>query len=253
MKGLVLSLFPGLGLLDLAFEEEGWCVVRAPDLLWGGDIRAFHPPAGRFDGIIGGPPCKRFSPLANIVRARWGEQALAADLIPEFVRVIAAARPEWWLMENVERAPVPVVPGYAVHSQLLNNRWCGGVQNRMRRFSFGARELNLLIVHHQPEPIEYRHAVTTSSGGRRKVPVRLANGRVVGKQGSADDARLARRPIEEMADDQGLPADWVARLRKHGAFTATALKIGIGNGVPVPMGRAIAKAVGEAVSLRVAA
>ena len=34
----MLSLFPGIGLLDMAFEEEGFCVVRGPDLLWGGDI-----------------------------------------------------------------------------------------------------------------------------------------------------------------------------------------------------------------------
>lgn len=42
MSGLVLSLFPGIGLLDMAFEAEGFCVVRGPDLLWGGDIRRFH-------------------------------------------------------------------------------------------------------------------------------------------------------------------------------------------------------------------
>jgi len=28
---LVLSLFPGIGLLDRAFEEEGFCIVRGPD------------------------------------------------------------------------------------------------------------------------------------------------------------------------------------------------------------------------------
>ena len=33
---LVLSIFPGIGLLDMAFEEEGFCIVRGPDLLWGG-------------------------------------------------------------------------------------------------------------------------------------------------------------------------------------------------------------------------
>lgn len=63
MSGLVLSLFPGIGLLDRAFEEEGFCVVRGPDLLWGGDVRRFHPPAGLFAGIIGGPPCQAFSQL----------------------------------------------------------------------------------------------------------------------------------------------------------------------------------------------
>jgi DNA (cytosine-5)-methyltransferase 1 len=36
VSGLVLSLFPGIGLFDMAFEAEGFCVVRGPDLLWGG-------------------------------------------------------------------------------------------------------------------------------------------------------------------------------------------------------------------------
>lgn len=31
---LVLSLFPGIGLLDMAFELEGFCIVRGPDVLW---------------------------------------------------------------------------------------------------------------------------------------------------------------------------------------------------------------------------
>jgi len=31
VSGLVLSLFPGIGLLDRAFEEEGFTVVRGPD------------------------------------------------------------------------------------------------------------------------------------------------------------------------------------------------------------------------------
>lgn len=51
---LVLSLFPGIGMLDVAFELEGNVVVRGPDPIWGGDIRRFHPPKGKFDGIIGG-------------------------------------------------------------------------------------------------------------------------------------------------------------------------------------------------------
>lgn len=86
---LVLSLFPGIGLLDMAFEEEGFCVVRGPDLLWGGDVKRFHPPAGRFDGVIGGPPCKAFSRLVHIVRAVHGPQAVAPNLIPEYERVVS--------------------------------------------------------------------------------------------------------------------------------------------------------------------
>jgi len=45
--------FPGIGMLDRGFEDVGFCVVRGPDLIWGGDIRNFHPPAGRFAGVIG--------------------------------------------------------------------------------------------------------------------------------------------------------------------------------------------------------
>ena len=70
MKGLVLSLFPGLGLLDTAFQLEGWCVVKGPDILWGDNIDGFSVPASRFDGVIGGPPCQAFSPIGNMNRAR---------------------------------------------------------------------------------------------------------------------------------------------------------------------------------------
>lgn len=246
---LVLSLFPGIGLLDMAFEEEGFCVVRGPDLLWGGDVHKFMPPAGRFDGIIGGPPCKRFSPLANVVRAVHGEDAVAPDLIPEFERVVGMARPDWFLMENVERAPLPTVDGYVVADELVNNRWCGGEQNRLRRFSFGTRSGQRLPIQTEAlEPAGFKPAVTTNSGGRRKVLVFDDRGLARGRQGTSDDARLQWRPLEEMAADQGVPAEVVVALQKHGAFTAKALRVGIGNGVPLPMGRAVAKAVKRAVA-----
>jgi len=241
---LVLSLFPGIGLLDMAFEEEGFCVVRGPDLLWGGDIHRFHPPAGKFDGIIGGPPCKCFSPLANVVRAVHGEASVAPNLIPEFERVVAAARPQWFLMENVERAPLPKIEPYIVRDYILNNRWCGGEQNRVRRFSFGTAFGNRLqIATEALEPFGFKHAVTTNSGGRRKVIAYDSHGRVRGKQGHADDARLKWRPLSEMATDQGVPASFIARLQEHGAFTTKALRVGVGNGVPLPMGLAVAKAI----------
>jgi len=140
---LVLSLFPGIGLLDHAFEAEGFCVVRGPDVLWGGDIRTFHPPSDRFDGVIGGPPCQRWSRLANLVRHVHGEDALAPDLIPEFERCVSSAQPAWFLMENVPEAPPAKVGGYDVHTLVLNNRTIdrgdgiGQAQQRRRRWSFG--------------------------------------------------------------------------------------------------------------------
>lgn len=141
MNTLVLSLFPGIGLLDRAFEKQGFSVVRGPDKLWGGDIKQFHVPANRFDGVIGGPPCQCFSRLVHMVRHTFGEDKVAENLIPEFERVVGEAQPAWFLMENVPDAPDASVPGYQVSSFLLNNRWLPDTtpQNRLRKFNFGCR------------------------------------------------------------------------------------------------------------------
>ena len=244
MGGLVLSLFPGIGLLDRAFEEEGFCIVRGPDLLWGGDIKRFHPPAGKFDGVIGGPPCKCFSPLANINLARYGEGSLAPDLIQEFERCVAQADPSWFLMENVLRAPLPQVGGFIVRDVILNARWCGSEQNRERRFSFGSMDGR--SIHPQTEalsPAKYEPAVTGTSGGRRAVPVYDENGRIRGKQGDADWHRLSSRSFERMVDLQGLPSGFL----DDAPFTSRAKREIVANGVPLPMGRAVAKAVKRAI------
>lgn len=144
---MILSLFPGIDMLGHAVESElDACVVRGPDVIYGklSDIRTFHPPAGVFEGVIGGPPCQSFSSLANLVRAK-GHEPRFGNLIPEFERCVAEARPRWFLMENVPAAPVPVVEGYAVRDFVLCNSWVDGgdgmgeEQERKRRFSFGVR------------------------------------------------------------------------------------------------------------------
>jgi DNA (cytosine-5)-methyltransferase 1 len=252
VSDLVLSLFPGIGLLDMAFEEEGFCVVRGPDLLWGGDVKRFHAPAGKFAGIIGGPPCKRFTPLANINRARYGEDALAPNLIPEFARVVEEAQPDWFLMENVPQAPPPVVSKYTQSFVILNNRWLGEKQNRKRKFSFGIRGLiaakHLLVELAALEHFDFEPAVTGNSGGRRAVPVLDGNGRMRGHQGEADWHRLRRRSIEQLCELQGAPRE----LMTWTPFTAAAKREVLANGVPLPMGRAIAKAVHLALEQKAA-
>lgn len=245
---LLLSLFPGIGLLDMAFEEAGFCVVRGPDLLWGGDVRKFHPPADKFDGVIGGPPCKAHSSLSHIVRARYGDDAVAEDLIPEFERCVAEARPRWFLMENTPRAPLPRVVGYAVSACLLNNRSFGASQNRVRRFSFGVRGdtavglLRFVEIVALEDP-RFEYAVLAGHRGAG-ASIRFSGKR---KDGSFSERmpgtlaklnRVQRRTVEDNLELQGLPRDYL----DHAPFTATGKREVVGNGVPLPMGRAVARA-----------
>ncbi len=246
MNQLVLSLFPGIGLLDMAFEEEGFCVVRGPDLLWGGDIRRFHPPAEKFDGVIGGPPCQAFSRLVGIIRARYGDSAIAANLIPEFSRCVVEAQPNWFLMENVPAAPLPIAPGYWISDQLVNNRWLGEVQNRERRFSFGYRQdkqclwLELAAL----EVSEWEAAVCSTAGGRR-TPVAIGgSGKPKGPNGKAYSV-LKNRTFAEECRLQGLPENFLV----DAPFTVAGKRQIVGNGVPLPMGRAMARAVKRALGI----
>lgn len=147
---ITLSLFPGIDLLGRGFEAEGYTVVRGPDLLYGGDIRAFHVPAGRFDGVIGGPPCPDFSRKRRSPPTGYG-----LEMLGEFARVIVEAEPDWWLMENVPSVPNVEIDGYSVQRFDLNARECGLRQSRLRHFQFGSRR-GLVVV---PERLPPRPAM----------------------------------------------------------------------------------------------
>lgn len=238
---LVLSLFPGIGLLDQAFEEEGFCVVRGPDILWGGDVRKFHPPAGRFDGVIGGPPCQAFSRLRYLVEHNG--YRVAENLIPEFERVVGEAQPAWFLMENVPDAPLPVVSGYKVHAQIVNNRDCGGEQNRERRFCFGTREgRELALAWWKPARSANWEPAVLASGGGQRVPVAIGgSGKPKKTGGRIRKARDLGKTADYFAEAcrlQGLPEGFDLP-----PFTVAAKIKAVGNGVPLPLGRAIAAAV----------
>lgn len=228
---LVLSLFPGIDLLGRGFEEEGFTVVRGPDPVFGGDIRNFHPTPGKFEGIIGGPPCQAFSRL-NYLHAHDKNFKPAENLIPEFERCVLEAQPEWFIMENVEGAPLPVVKGYTIHSQMLNNReHGGGIQNRRRRISFGTRNGKRLVVPEVTPPEEYAPTVLASGGLKPGTPTN----RTPKKNELGWKTKAA---LTEAIRLQGLPEDF--KLPQFSV--AGAIKV-VGNGVPIPLGRAIARGV----------
>lgn len=242
---LVLSLFPGIGLLDMAFEQEGFCVVRGPDVLWGGDIRRFHPPDGKFDGVIGGPPCQAFSRLSRMVRHN-GMEPKFGNLIPEFERCVAESQPRWFVMENTPEAPRPTIYGYKTQFFTLNNRQCfdedgkPAIQNRVRAITWGLRGVwsPLLIstaLWHSPQ-YEYA-AIGGSNSGKRKI---------VGGNTTMPFNSKSKAAVAEILRKQSLPADFML----HSPFTIKAQCKMLGNGVPLPMGMALAKAVRDATEQR---
>jgi DNA (cytosine-5)-methyltransferase 1 len=258
---LVLSLVPGIGLLDMAFEQEGFCVVRGPDVLWGGDIRRFNPPAGVFQGVIGGPPCQCFSKLSHMVRQN-GHEPVFGNLIPEFERCVREARPRWWVMENVPDAPRPFggvegpepfgAEGYGIYCCLLNNRWCIDPEtnepakpNRLRAWTFGflGERRVLPITTAVFEHMEYEYAAT---GGSQR-PAKNGHVIAMNRGGKPKRSRMpfntksAAAAAQELCRKQGVPANFL----EHSPFRKDALCKMLGNGVPYPMGRAIARAVKE--------
>lgn len=207
---LVLSLFPGIDLLGHAFSLEGFAVVRGPDPALGtGDIRTFDVPS-RFDGIIGGSPCQDFS------RARrsppTGE---GLELLGHFKRIVESCRPYWWVLENVPSVPNLIIEGY--RHQRIDLRACefGHRQNRLRHFQFGSIYWPPLIVPRGQSVTELQRCVMASEG-----------------------SRPGRRSLADVAELQGMPRDFDIRY-----FTMGAKYSALGNGVPIGMGRAIARAI----------
>ncbi len=162
-------------------------------------------------------------------------------------------------MENVPQAPTPAIEGYAVKDFVLNNCWIPGEdglgqeQERKRRFSFGVRgadaapnlmrwiEVAALLLPETSRPVTAMHDhpdnVTAWSKMRRKAvcsntrPTRKEH-RQRGRYTFADACRL-----------QGLPEDFLS----DAPFTAAGKLKAVANGVPIPMGRAVARAVVEAL------
>jgi DNA (cytosine-5)-methyltransferase 1 len=204
---LVLSLFPGAGLLDRGFEQAGFCVVRGPDTLLGQRIENFHAPEGHFIGIIGGPPCQDFS---RARRAPPTGHGLA--MLKEFGRLVTEAQPLWWLMENVPQVPSLEVHGYAVQRFNLFAAEFGVRQSRNRAFQFGSRDGVPLVLRR------------SESHFRFLAPTVMARDR--------------RRTFADRCELQGLP-----RSFDLPGLSCTAKIRAIGNGVPVPMAAAVAVAI----------
>lgn len=207
---LILSVFPGIDLFGRAFEDEGFCVVRGPDLIWGGDIRKFHPPSGCWAGIIGGPPCQDFSKLRRTKPTGNG-----LKMLQEFTRTVTEAQPEWALIENVPTVPTVKIPGYEAQRFALSGEDCGLTQKRTRHFQFFSHTGRPLIL-------------------QLELFAKPTEAAAVAREGT----QTQRRGFPEFCRLQGLDSP----IELPGMSIAARYQA-VGNGVPLPMGRVVAQAI----------
>lgn len=219
---LVLGIFSGVGLLDMAFQETGFCVCAAPELITGGDIRRFHSVPGRINGVIGGPPCQGFSSLNRHWRNPEHPSVInSRQMLTEACRIIDETQPEWWLIENVLDVPDVRIDGYPPPQRMIISDWeCGGVQSRSRCIQFGHR-LGFIL---RPQRV---NTLTRKQNGKMASLTTKARSQY---QFYPDHCRI--QGLETPLDLPG--------------WTVSAKKKAIGNGVPLPMGRALANAVANA-------
>lgn len=158
----VVDLFCGCGGLSLGFEKAGMEVVAAFDN-WQEALHVyrnnFDHPAIRADlmdvegsaeqirpyapdMIIGGPPCQDFSSAG-----KRDENNGRGDLTVAYAKIITAIRPQWFVMENVERIlksqklidalEIFHAAGYGTSHTVLNAALCGVPQKRKRFVMIG--------------------------------------------------------------------------------------------------------------------
>lgn len=158
----VVDLFCGCGGLSLGFQKAGFEVVAAFDR-WAAalavyglnfvhkaealdlsnvnesvDVISCYKP----DMIIGGPPCQDFSSAGQ-----RNENGGRGDLTVQYAQIIASIKPQWFVMENVDRIikTQKLVDakrlfkdaGYGMTQQVLDASYCGVPQKRKRFFLIG--------------------------------------------------------------------------------------------------------------------
>jgi len=209
---LVLSTFPGIDVLGMGFEDAGFCVVKTGDPMFGQrGVEEFHPPPGKFDGVIGGPPCKGDSLLAHLN----GDRSIT--YFEEFCRILDEVRPIWWLMEAVRPHPELDLG----HILKLSPRWLGEKQSRVRYFHSNI-DLEQYVRVSLFENHVYNRAVLAGHGGAYGSTYR----------------GMTKYTLEQAAILQGLPADFDIP-----AFKVRYKQEVVGNAVPLRVAAEMANAV----------
>ena len=158
---LGIDLFSGCGGMSLGFQKAKIKIVKAYEY-WDEAIKCYsenfkHPikkadlsnyelylddiSSADPDIIFGGPPCQDFSHAGN---RREGSNA---DLTKAYAEIVSTVRPQWYVMENVDRSRKSIAytrarkilkdSGYGITEIVLDASLCGAPQKRKRFFSIG--------------------------------------------------------------------------------------------------------------------
>lgn len=158
----VVDLFCGCGGLSMGFQKAGFDILAAFDN-WDDAITVYHANFKhpvikqdlsevdetiekvrqyKPDMIIGGPPCQDFSSAG-----KRNEDNGRGDLTVNYAQIIAGVKPEWFVMENVDRIikaeklvqakAIFKECGYGLTYTVLNACRCGAPQRRKRFIMIG--------------------------------------------------------------------------------------------------------------------
>lgn len=179
MTQRIVSFFAGAGGLDLGFEQAGFNVTWANEYdkdIWA-TYEKNHPhttldrrsitnidadEVPECDGIIGGPPCQSWSEAG----AQRGIEDKRGQLFFDFIRILEAKKPKFFLAENVSGMQhtrhanalnnikqMFKDAGYDLYYQMMNAVDYGAAQDRKRVIFIGFRS-DLNIKYTFPEPME---------------------------------------------------------------------------------------------------
>jgi DNA (cytosine-5)-methyltransferase 1 len=180
MSSKIVSLFSGAGGLDLGFHNAGFSTIWANEYdktIWDTfrhnfpetvlDTRSIAEVAVEevpdCDGIIGGPPCQSWSEAG----AGRGITDARGQLFNDYIRLLRAKQPKFFLVENVSGILAPrhsesfqgflkdfADTGYSVNWKLVNANDYGVPEDRLRVIIVGFRnDLNQTFEFPEPNAV----------------------------------------------------------------------------------------------------
>lgn len=199
----IISFFAGAGGLDLGFQKAGFKVVWANEYdkdIWETyeknhkntildrrsivDIQASEIPD--CEGIIGGPPCQSWSEAGSL----RGINDKRGQLFFDFIRILEAKQPKFFLAENVSGMLRPrhqdalegikelfrnAGKGYELSFQLLNAADYDVPQDRKRIFFVGIRK-DLNVKFEFPQCKEDKITLKDAIGDIKEKAIPVKNG-----------------------------------------------------------------------------